>query len=193
MHKDRRGALWALWVGVALAFCAVYAAAAWPRLAGPLAAPALLAYGALYTPLPAAEWPRLLTTWFVHVDPLHLLGNLVAWLLCGLPWFPARAPRLGFRVVAVFVCGLGASLTSVLWYGKQPVISAGPSGMLLGLLVVALLQRQPAAGRRVVWLLTAATLFLGGALTGGDSAAHLGGAATGLGLGLLGRARFIRA
>ena len=57
----------AMLAGAAL-FCAVYAAAAWPQLREPLSVPQLLAYGALPVPLPAAQWPRLFSTWFIHVD-----------------------------------------------------------------------------------------------------------------------------
>ena len=174
-------------VGVALAWVAVYAAAAWPRLGGPLSAPVLMAYGALPTPLPAGQWPRLLTTWLVHVDPLHLAGNLAAWCAAWLPWPEPRWNRAASRLAVLGGCGLGASLASLLWYGQQAVISAGPSGALLGLLGFALLQRRAAPIARVSWLLAAAALLIGGALTGGDTAAHLGGAITGLGLGLLSR------
>jgi rhomboid protease GluP len=180
---------WALLSGVALAWCAVYAAAAWPRLGAPLSAPALLAYGALYTPLPAAQWPRLFTTWLVHVDPLHLLGNLAAWLVSGLPFAAPRRDRAVSRLVALGTCGLGASLASVLFYGQRPVISAGPSGALLGLLVVALVQGPAARRVRAAWLLFATALLVGGALSGGDTAAHAGGALTGLGLGWYWRIR----
>lgn len=170
--------------GAAL-FCVIYAAAAWPQLRGPLAAPQLLAYGALPVPLPAAQWPRLFSTWFIHVEPLHLAGNLAAWMTLWLPW--PQSPRGGVRRrLAVFcVCGLGASLATIFVPAKQLIVSAGPSGALLGMAVVALLQRDGVFWHRVIWLLTAAALFFGGVITGGDTAAHLGGGLTGLGLGAL--------
>ena len=169
----------------AVLFCAVYAAAAWPQLRGPLSAPRLLAYGALPVPLPVAQWPRLFSTWFIHVDLLHLAGNLAAWMTLWLPW--PQSPRGGMqrRLGVFFVCGLGASLATILVPDKQPIVSAGPSGALLGMAVVALLQRGSSFLPRAIWLLTAAALFFGGVLTGGDTAAHLGGGLTGLGLGAL--------
>lgn len=168
--------------GAAL-YCAVYAAAAWPQLRGPLLAPQLLAYGALPVPLPAAQWPRLFSTWFIHVDLLHLAGNLAAWMVLWLPW--PQSPRGGVRrrLWVFCVCGLFASLATILSPDKRPAVSAGPSGALMGMVVVALLQRGGVAWHRVIWLLTAAALFFGGVLTGGDTAAHLGGGLTGLGLG----------
>jgi membrane associated rhomboid family serine protease len=173
---------------VSLLLGAIYVLSAWPRLAGPVATPVLLAYGALYTPLPAAQWPRVVTTWFVHVDPIHLIGNLAAWAAAWLPWPQRRLERPAVRLLSVVGCGLGASVASLLWYGPRAVVSVGPSGALLGLLVVALLQRGRAPRARLVWLLAATALLLGGILSGGDTAAHIGGAACGLAIGLLSRA-----
>jgi membrane associated rhomboid family serine protease len=185
----------AVWAGrrvavlVAMVWAAVYVTAAWPHLGGPLPVTVLLTYGALPTPLSPEQWPRVFTTWLLHIDPLHLMGNLAAWSAAWLPG-PALRHRSAFYRLAVFIgCGLGASLTVLLGYGRQPTISVGPSGALLGLLVALLLQRGVLAWVRAVWLLVGIALLVGGALTGGDTAAHLGGAVTGLGLGLLVRAR----
>lgn len=184
--RGRRAA--AILAGAAL-WGALYVAAAWPRLGGPLGAPQLLALGALPVPLPAGQWPRLFSTWFIHVDPLHLAGNLAAWTIFWLPWPQSSRggvlPRLGM----LCVCGLGASLAAILFPGTQLIVSAGPSGALLGGLVVAALQRGGLPAYRAAWLLAAAALFFGGVLTGGDTVAHLGGALMGLGLGLAQRAR----
>ena len=109
----------------------------------------------------------------------------MAWL----PWPGARRGAL-FRLVAFCGCGLGASLAVLLWYGQHPTLSAGPSGALLGLLLVALVQRGTAPRQRTVYVLVALSLLIGGALTGGDTAAHLGGAAAGLTLSLCERADF---
>lgn len=180
---------------VALAWCLIYAVAAWPQLGGPLPARVLLQYGALPVPLAAAQGLRLVTTWLVHVDPVHLAGNLAAWFVAWLPWPEPRRDAARWRFLALGVCGLAASLASVLELGParavdgRGIVSAGPSGALLGVLIVAALQRGRAGGRRVLWLLAAAALLAGGALTGGDTAAHLGGALAGLGLGLALRQR----
>lgn len=176
----------AMLAGAAL-FCVVYAVAAWPQLGGPLSVPQLLAYGALREPLPAAQWPRLFSTWFIHVDLLHLAGNLAAWGTVWLPW--PQSPRGGvWRRLWVFgICGFGASVATVLSSGPatgdQLTVSAGPSGALMGMAVVAMLQRGGVFWHQAIWLLTAAALVFGGVLTGGDTAAHLGGGLTGLGLG----------
>ncbi len=185
MGAGRRGAVL---VAVAAIWVGVYVTAAWPRLAGPLPVVVLLGYGALPVPLPAGQGWRLFTTWLVHVDALHLVGNLGAWGAAGLPWPGPRGRRLAHLLTAFVCCGLGASLTVLLYYGRQPTISAGPSGALLGLVVVPLVQRGQAPRSRAVWLVTSAALIIGGVVTGGDSAAHLGGALTGIALGLLWRA-----
>lgn len=171
----------------ALIWVCVYAALAWPRLAGPVPTAVLLAHGALYTPMlqPAAQWPRLFTTWLLHVDALHLCGNLLAWAVV---WLPA-SPRPGRRLAGFVLCGLGASLVSLWWYGRAAVVSVGPSGALLGLLVAGLWQRGRGGPARLLALLAALALLLGGVWTGGDSAAHAGGAACGLLLGGWRRAR----
>lgn len=190
-----RGRGYAAMAAVATAWCAVYAAAAWPALRGPLPAPVLLKYGALPVPLSLAQGPRLVTTWLVHVDLLHLAGNLAAWFLAWLPWPDPRRDAARWRLVALCVCGIWASGASVLHSGaaSRAVVSAGPSGAILGVLIVAALQRGRARKRRALWLGAAAALLAGGALTGGDTAAHLGGALAGLGLGLLLRHRPVRA
>lgn len=182
VHAALRSRLAAL-LAVAALWGAVYVAAAWPRLRGPLTVKVLLEYGALPVPLPAGQWPRLFSTWLVHVDWLHLVGNVAAWGMIWLPW-PQR-DAVGWRLGLFVACGLGASLASVCVSGPAAQVSAGPSGAIVGVLIAAAVERGPVGWYRGIFILAAAALLLGGALTGGDSAAHAGGALSGLLLGLL--------
>jgi rhomboid protease GluP len=119
---------------------------------------------------------------------VHLGGNLLAWAAA---WLPRPERRLGGAAAQLLLlggCGLCASLASLLYYGQRLVVSSGPSGALLGVLVAALFQRGAAWAVRAAWLLAAVGLLAGGVLTGGDTAAHIGGAAAGLYIGLLFRA-----
>lgn len=168
---------------VALAWAAVYAAGLWRGDAGRLrvGAEALVALGALRLPLGGVgAWPRLLTTLFVHVDALHLLGSLVV-----LAVVTGAGPRLGARpgptgtgadaahfALALFTGGAFASLGSVLFYAGTPLVSAGPSGALLALLARSALTRGATPRFRGAAALCALGLLAGGALTGGDHAAH---------------------
>jgi membrane associated rhomboid family serine protease len=134
-------------------------------------------WGALRLPLPSAELWRLATTWFVHVDCWHLLGSLLALWAGGLGSLQRlRAGRLLGLLVG---CGLVASLAVVWRSAAQPLISAGPSGALCGLLAFVVL--LPAARRRVVLPLVAlVAMLVGGYVTAGDTVAHLAGAGAGL-------------
>jgi membrane associated rhomboid family serine protease len=134
-------------------------------------------WGALQVPLPSAELWRLGTTWFVHVDYWHLLGSLLALWAGGLGSLQRlRAGRLLGLLVS---CGLVASLAVVWRSAGQPLISAGPSGALCGLLAFVVL--LPAAGKRVLLPLVAlVAMVVGGYVTAGDTVAHLAGAGAGL-------------
>lgn len=134
-------------------------------------------WGALRLPLPPAELWRLGTTWFVHVDCWHLLGSLLALWAGGLG--SAQRLRAGRLLGLLIGCGLVASLAVVWRYAEQPLISAGPSGALCGLLAFVVL--LPAACWRVLLPLVAlVAMLVGGYVTAGDTVAHLAGAGAGL-------------
>lgn len=174
-RRARRGRV-LLWLGVSAAWLAVLAAGVAHERAERLSAATLLGLGALRVPLPAGELARLASTWLVHVDSLHLLGSELGLLGLAVLW-PGRARGLGLVLLG---SGLMASVATVLGYAGRSVVSAGPSGALLGAAVVgAALQR---GWRRLGIALIGAALLLGPGLR--DDAAHLGGAAAGLGLAL---------
>jgi rhomboid protease GluP len=136
------------------------------------------------------DWWRLLTALFVHFGFLHLLFNMLA-----LAWFGPVVERLygsvNYLLVYLFA-GISGSLTSVAMH--PDVNSAGASGAIVGILG-ALLAAQLRAGDSfpsdILRPVRQATLaFLGWVLyvsfthKGVDYAAHLGGFAAGLLLGL---------
>lgn len=171
----------------ALAWTAVFAAGLLRGDAGRLrvGVEALVALGALRLPLGGVgAWPRLVTTLLVHVDVLHLAGSLVV-----LAVVAGAGPRLGARpggtgagtgtgadaahfALALLTGGVFASLGSVLFYAGTPLVSAGPSGALLALLAQSALTRGATPRFRGAAALCALGLLVGGALTGGDHAAH---------------------
>ena len=174
-RRARRGCV-LLWLGVSAVWLAVFAAGVLRERAEHLSAATLLGLGALRVPLPAGELARLASTWLVHVDSLHLLGSELALLGLAVLW-PGRARGLG---AALLGSGLVASTATVIGYAGRSVVSAGPSGALLGAAVAgAVLQR---GWRRLGCALLGGALLLGPGLR--DDAAHLGGAAAGLALGL---------
>jgi hypothetical protein len=174
-RRARRGRV-LLWLGVSALWLAVYGAGVVREQAERLSAATLIGLGALVVPLPAGgrALVRLASTWFVHVDSLHLLGSELALLALAVLW-PRRVRSL---LVSLVGCGLAASAAALYGYAGRSVVSAGPSGALLGAAVVgAVLQR---GWRRLGCVAVGAALLLGPGLR--DDAAHLGGAAAGLGL-----------
>jgi rhomboid protease GluP len=180
---------------VAALLCGCVAAYVWSIASGADwwdAAPGdLLRLGANYAPAVAAgeSW-RLLTGIFLHGSVLHLLLNLLALADVG----PAVERRLGsWRTLVLFLlCGaIGAIVSAARHSGA---VSVGASGAVFGLFGVWLLdagrreQESPRANRRRRLALAVYAVFALGSgflFEGIDNAAHLGGFAGGLGLGLL--------
>lgn len=165
----------ALALGGAAVWAVVFAAGAARQGAWRLQAPVLLALGALPSPLGDRSLMRLASTWLLHVDPLHLVGSVLALSVLAILW-PARRR---FLLLALIGCGLGGSIATLLGYGDRPVVSAGPSAALLGAALLGASLPQ-AAWRRVGLLLTGGALLLGPGLS--DHAAHAGGALAGAAL-----------
>lgn len=151
----------------------------------------LLALGANYPPLVwgQGEWWRLLASVFLHIGVVHLLLNGWALLQLGSlfeTWVGS------FQLLAVFlVTGAAGSAASLVW---SRGLSAGASGAIFGLigaLIAFLLRRRDlltpfgrsVLGQLVLW--AAINVFFGLSTPGIDNAAHFGGAAAGLVLGLL--------
>ncbi|UOR05972.1 rhomboid family intramembrane serine protease [Hymenobacter aerilatus] len=160
---------------------------------------ALVAWGSNYSPLtlPGQPW-RLLTSCFVHSGPGHLLLNASSLLLLG----TLAEPLLGGRrlLLAYLVCGVGGSLASLAWH-TGGVNSVGASGSIFGLygvqLALLLTQALPLERRERLTLLFFLLFFLVSSVAGStdahiDHAAHAGGLLTGLLLGGLYAAHFLR-
>jgi membrane associated rhomboid family serine protease len=140
--------------------------------------------GARIPVLAGAQPWRVVTAAFVHLDARHLLVNAVGVLLLGGAVARVAGPLrtwTGFVATAIAASALGL---------VHPAWSVGASGGVFGLLGIALghALRAPSERRRLLgaalpWVaFLAVTPFLGGPAL--DHAAHLGGLAAGLLLGL---------
>ena len=132
------------------------------------------------------DWWRLLTASYLHGNLPHLLGNLSALFVLGglVEMYDKRQ-----RIPLVYLAGvLGGSLTSVVFVkGSAVGASAGILGLAGYLIVVFVRQRNALSG----WLLTRLFAMLGSVAVTGlvgfmfiDNAAHAGGLAAGMLVGL---------
>lgn len=137
-----------------------------------------------------AYW-RLLAAMFLHIGVLHLLLNL--WALFQLGGVFEAMFGSGRFLVTYFVTGLVASTASALFI--EATIAAGASGAIFGILGALILSiRRSPLWRHHPWsrglvqqLLAWAgiNILIGFSFPGIDNAAHLGGFAAGLVLGLI--------
>lgn len=145
----------------------------------------------------SGEWWRLLTCVFVHGGLLHIAFNM--WCLWDLGALcESLYGRWTFGVLYI-ICGLGASLASIVW--NVQVLSVGASGAIFGLagaLIAAFklgefsVPRSALSGTlRSLFIFVAFNLAWGllpnlfGSDGVTDNAAHVGGLLTGLLLGAL--------
>jgi membrane associated rhomboid family serine protease len=139
----------------------------------------------------SGEWWRLLTCVFVHGGLLHIAFNM--WCLWDLGALSESLyGRWTFGAIYI-LCGLGASLASVIW--NPQVLSVGASGAIFGLagaLIAAFklgefsVPRAALSGTmRSLLVFVGFNLIFGAASHVTDNAAHVGGLLTGLILGAL--------
>jgi rhomboid protease GluP len=150
--------------------------------------------GANFGPAVAAgEYWRLITSMFLHGGIPHLLLNGFALYQLGAlfeTWLGST--RL---LITYFVTGIAGSIASILWTNAPSVGASGAIFGLLGALIAFLLRRRerlnPAAKSLLMQLMAwaAINVFFGFSVPGIDNAAHLGGCAAGLLLGLILRER----
>lgn len=188
MTEQRWSEVWSRPSAVLLGVCVVaYAGMLLSGGSGELAAisgETLMRFGAGYAPLVReGQLHRLIAATFLHINPLHLLLNCAALVAVG-PRAEAEYGPARF-VVITLGSGLVASLASLAWHWSSPVISAGASGALCGLIASVAFalwreRKRSELGGMLVWL--GATLVFG-ALIGADNAAHLGGMVAGSALG----------
>jgi membrane associated rhomboid family serine protease len=148
--------------------------------------PDLLRWGADFGPMTVrGEWWRILTCTFVHIGIVHLLLNMWVLVVAG-PLVERMFGNIGFLVVYL-VAGLTGSVTSLLW--NPLLVSAGASGAIFGiyggLLGVLLRQHRSIPGKTLDQLRNSGlgflfyNLFYGLTKANVDSAAHIGGLASG--------------
>lgn len=152
-----------------------------------------LAWGANFGPATQdGEWWRLGTAMFLHFGVWHLAMNL--WALWDSGQWVERMYGPARFAMLYLASGLGGNLLSLVIQGNRAV-SGGASGAILGLygaLLVFLWQARKRVHRSDFrWLFWGAAGFAAVALTLGlwipgiDNAAHSGGFATGVLVGLL--------
>ncbi len=152
----------------------------------------LVHWGANFGPLTVGgQWWRLLTCVFVHGGLLHIGFNM--WCLWSLGRL-AESVYGHWTFAAVYlICGLGASLGSVIW--NPVILSVGASGAIFGIagaLIASFylgefsLPRAAMSGMlRSVVAFVGYNLFFGAVISHVDNAAHIGGLLMGLLLGAL--------
>ncbi|MEZ4219391.1 MAG: rhomboid family intramembrane serine protease [Polyangiaceae bacterium] len=147
------------------------------ELAGP-STETLMRFGADYGPLVRqGQVHRLLASCFLHLNAWHLLLNSAALVSVG-PRAEAAFGRGRFTALYL-VSGVAGAAVSLVANAHAPVVSAGASGALCGIIAavaVALLRLgsagRPELGRMLLWL--GMTLIFG-VVVRADNAAHLGG------------------
>jgi membrane associated rhomboid family serine protease len=152
----------------------------------------LLAWGGgLGTLQVAGEWWRLLTSFFLHASLAHLWFNMN----CLDDFGGAVERNFGQRIflIGYFACGIGSSLISM--YFHPTVLSVGASGAIfgtVGMIMPSVLARRIifdkddqriALGGLVAF--TMLNLGLGALVPGIDNAAHAGGLAVGVLIGII--------
>jgi rhomboid protease GluP len=134
------------------------------------------------------QWWRLFSGMFLHGGLMHLAGNLYGLIFASL----LLEPLIGKAkyLTAYLICGLMASLSSILWH--PDTISVGASGAIFGLfgvMFVLLIANKTDPVRRRFFLINS-SIFIGFNLLAGirgniDNAAHIGGLLTGLVIGVI--------
>jgi rhomboid protease GluP len=151
----------------------------------------LLRWGANYRPaLHDVGLLRLITSQFVHGGVMHLGNNLYGLLMAGMFLVPITG-NAGL-LCCYLIAGLGGSIASA--YMKAATVSVGASGAIFGLfgilIVLLLLRDERVAPIRSfiilnVGLFMGVNLFIGAFSHGIDNAAHVGGLAVGVILGVV--------
>jgi membrane associated rhomboid family serine protease len=151
----------------------------------------LLSWGSNYRPaVHGFGTLRLVSSQFVHGGLMHLANNMYGLMFAGI--FLTPVVKNGRLLVCYLLAGLSGSVASV--WAHPATISVGASGAIFGLygvLLVLLAFRDPRieAGRQVVLInagiFVGFNLLIGSVSRGIDNAAHIGGLAAGLMIGLV--------
>lgn len=202
-RPDTRSGLWGaldrypFTIGVSAALLLLFLFAGFRSGGWPIHPDLRLALGSNSSDLVMAEPWRLLTSAFLHYEPLHLVLNLVVLIYWGrLAEVHYGSSRL---FVLYMVCALAGNVLSTLWQellvwqgvALGSVASVGASGAMFGLLFLLLITAQRAPARLGTLLLPLRSwigmAFIIAFLVVGpiDHANHLGGALTGAALAVL--------
>jgi membrane associated rhomboid family serine protease/Tfp pilus assembly protein PilF len=150
--------------------------------------------GANYGPLTLrGEWWRLLACVFIHGGLLHIAFNM--WCLWNLGRLAESVYGHCTFAAVYLICGLSASLGSLIWHLSNPVPSVGASGAIFGIAGALIssfylgefsLPRAAIGGlQRSVVTFVGYNLFFGAMIGSIDNSAHIGGLLMGLLLGAL--------
>jgi rhomboid protease GluP len=149
----------------------------------------LVTWGANYAPLSLGPQPwRVLASNYVHIGLIHIFFNM--WCLWNLGRLAERIFDRWTYMLIYTASGIGGSLASLWWHPRG--IGAGASGAIFGLagglIAVLYLGNLPISKEALKPTLKSLISFAAynlffGLVPGIDNAAHLGGLATGLGLG----------
>jgi rhomboid protease GluP len=149
----------------------------------------LVTWGANWGPLSLGTQPwRMLTSNYVHIGIIHIFFNM--WCLWNLGRLAERVFGRWTYLLVYTASGIGGSIAS-LWLHPE-VRGAGASGAIFGLagglIAVLYLGKLPIAKEALKPTLKSLITFAAynlffGLMPGIDNAAHLGGLATGLGIG----------
>jgi membrane associated rhomboid family serine protease len=149
----------------------------------------LVSWGANVATLSLGAQPwRMLASNYVHIGIIHIFFNM--WCLWNLGRLAERIFDRWTYLLVYTASGIGGSLASLWWHPRS--IGAGASGAIFGLagalIAVLYLGKLPIAKEALKPTLKSLISFAAynlffGLVPGIDNAAHLGGLATGLGLG----------
>lgn len=150
---------------------------------------ALYKWGANFRPAVVdGQWWRLFTNIFLHGGIMHLFFNMYGLLFVAI-FLEPFLERARF-VIVYLLCGLIASLTSIIWHPET--LSVGASGAIFGLygvLTILLLTGKAGAGSKKVLLINIGIFIiinlLMGIKGGIDNAAHIGGLLSGFIIGFI--------
>lgn len=130
------------------------------------------------------QYYRLVTCMFLHFGLAHLCSNMFSLIIIG-----NEVEKIFGKVkylIIYFTSGIGASIVSALYYMKrnEPVVSAGASGAIFGIIGAMLVGmyitnrlRGPGVGRKFLLMLLMA-MYSGSVNV--DNMAHVGGFVTGV-------------
>ena len=156
---------------------------------------------------PAAEWPTIFTSMFMHAGWLHLIGNMLYLWIFG----DNVEDRFGHAKFLIFylLCGIAAIFAQLFFSADSSIPNVGASGAISGVLGAYLLlypqgrirvfmgrgiMHAPALMVIGLWILLQVFSGIGSLQTTGQQGgvaymAHIGGFVAGLGLTFLFRGR----